>query len=248
MHQLVLLRHGESTWNQENRFTGWQDVPLSPKGVEEAREAGRRMAAAGFAFDQARTSFQKRAIKTLWLALEAMDRMWIPVHKHWQLNERHYGGLTGLNKAETAAEHGEDQVLVWRRSYDTPPPEMGAEDPANPSNDPRYADLSPAERPNAEALKQTVERVVPFWEQVIAPEVRRGQSVVVAAHGNSLRALVKHLDGVSEADIVGLNIPTGIPLVYELDADLRATDHRYLATDEEIEAATHKVASQGKAG
>ena len=248
MHKLVLLRHGESTWNKENRFTGWQDVPLSEKGVKEATEAGRRMAEAGFAFDLAHTSFQKRAIKTLWLALESMDRMWIPVHKHWQLNERHYGGLTGLNKAETAAKHGDDQVLIWRRSYDTPPPEMAADDPKNPSADPRYAHLSPEERPNAEALKQTVERVVPFWERVIAPQVKAGQSVIISAHGNSLRALVKHLDGVSEADIVGLNIPTGIPLVYELDDDLKPLKHYYLASDEEIEAATHKVASQGKSG
>jgi 2,3-bisphosphoglycerate-dependent phosphoglycerate mutase len=221
---------------------------MSPKGVLEATEAGRRLAEAGFAFDQARTSLQKRAIKTLWLALEAMDRMWIPVHKHWQLNERHYGALTGLNKAETAARHGEDQVLIWRRSYDVPPPPMEADDPNNPSNDPRYAELSPGERPNSEALAQTVERVVPFWEREIAPEVRRGQSVLIAAHGNSLRALVKHLDGVSEDEIVGLNIPTGIPLVYALDADLKALSHRYLASEEELAAATHKVASQGKAG
>jgi len=247
MHTLVLLRHGESTWNKENRFTGWQDVPLSGKGIEEAVEAGRRLTGAGLAFDQARTSFQKRAIKTLWLALEEMDLMWIPVHRHWQLNERHYGALTGLNKAETAARHGEEQVLIWRRSYDIPPPPMDADDPQNPSNDPRYAGLSPQQRPNTEALKQTVERVVPFWEAHIAPDVRAGQRVLVAAHGNSLRALVKHLDDVSEQDIVGLNIPTGIPLVYELDDALKPLRHYYLASDEEIAAATHKVASQGKA-
>ena len=247
MHKLVLLRHGESTWNKENRFTGWQDVPLSEKGVVEATEAGRRLSEAGYAFDQARTSFQKRAIKTLWLALEAMDLMWIPVYRHWQLNERHYGALTGLNKAETAAKHGEDQVLIWRRSYDVPPPAMAADDPANPSNDPRYAHLSAAERPNAEALKQTVERVVPFYQATIEPEIRAGQRVIIAAHGNSLRALVKHLDGVSEAAILKVNIPTGIPLVYELDDDLKPLKNYYLASDEEIQAATHKVASQGKA-
>jgi 2,3-bisphosphoglycerate-dependent phosphoglycerate mutase len=247
MHTLVLLRHGESTWNRENRFTGWQDVPLSERGVQEAAEAGRRLAQAGYGFDQARTSVLKRAIKTLWLALEAMDLMWIPVHRHWQLNERHYGALTGLNKAETAARHGEEQVLIWRRSYDVPPPPMEADDPRNPASDRRYAQLTEAERPRTEALEQTVQRVVPFFLTHIAPEVRAGQRVLVAAHGNSLRALVKHLDGVSEQEIVALNIPTGLPLVYELDRDLKPLRHFYLASDEELAAATHKVASQGKA-
>jgi 2,3-bisphosphoglycerate-dependent phosphoglycerate mutase len=247
MHQLVLLRHGESTWNRENRFTGWKDVPLSEKGLAEATEAGRRLREGGYAFDVAHTSLLKRAIKTLWLALEEMDRVWIPVHRHWELNERHYGGLTGLDKAETAALHGEDQVLIWRRSYDIPPPESDANDPENPSNDPQYADLDPAQRPLTESLKETVDRVVPFYRQVIEPEIRAGRRVVIAAHGNSLRALVKHLDGVSKEEIVGLNIPTGIPLVYELDEDLAPVRHFYLASDEEIAAAQHKVAQQGKA-
>ena len=247
MHQLVLLRHGESTWNRENRFTGWQDVPLSEKGVREAAEAGRRMQAAGIELDYAFTSLQKRAIKTLWLALEEMDLMWIPVTRDWHLNERHYGGLTGLNKSETAAKHGEDQVLIWRRSYDTPPPPQAHDDPANPANDPRYAGLSEAERPQSESLQDTVARVIPYWENVIAPVVRSGKRVIIAAHGNSLRALVKHLDGISEADIVGLNIPTGMPLVYELDDDLKATGHRYLADEAELAAAQKSVAQQGKA-
>ncbi len=247
MYQLVLLRHGESTWNRENRFTGWKDVPLSEKGVVEATEAGRRLREGGYVFDLAFTSYLKRAIKTLWLALEEMDRMWIPVHRHWQLNERHYGGLTGLNKAETAAKHGDEQVLIWRRSYDIPPPDAGADDPENPSNDPHYAALEPAQRPRAEALKNTVERVLPLWEETIVPVIRSGQRVVIAAHGNSLRALVKHLDGISDEEIVGLNIPTGIPLVYELDGNLSPERHFYLASDEEIAAAQHKVAQQGKA-
>jgi 2,3-bisphosphoglycerate-dependent phosphoglycerate mutase len=247
MHQLVLLRHGESTWNKENRFTGWKDVPLSEKGVAEAVEAGRRMAAAGYTFDVAFTSLLKRAIKTLWLALEEMDLMWIPVHRAWELNERHYGALTGLDKAETAAKHGEDQVLVWRRSYDVPPPPSDETSPDNPSNDPRYAGLAPSERPLTESLKETVARVVPYWNETVAPLVRAGQRVVIAAHGNSLRALVKHLDGISEEEIVGLNIPTGLPLVYELDDDLEPQRHFYLASDEELDAARHKVAQQGKA-
>lgn len=247
MHTLVLLRHGQSTWNQENRFTGWKDVPLSERGVREATEAGRRMREAGFAPDLAYTSLLKRAIKTLWLSLEEMDRMWIDVIRRWELNERHYGALTGLDKAETAAKHGEEQVLVWRRSYDIPPPECAPGDPENPSNDPRYAGLPPEGRPATESLKETVARVVPVWENVIAPQVRAGRTVIIAAHGNSLRALVKHLDGISEEDIVGLNIPTGMPLVYELDGDLRPTGHRYLADEEELAAAQKKVAEQGKA-
>jgi 2,3-bisphosphoglycerate-dependent phosphoglycerate mutase len=247
MKTLVLLRHGESTWNRENRFTGWVDVPLSDKGLSEACEAGRRMREKGLVFDVAFTSVLKRAIKTLWLGLEEMDLMWIPVVRDWRLNERHYGALTGLNKAETAASHGEEQVLVWRRSYDTPPPPFQPGDPANPSSDRRYAKLRDIERPLTESLKDTVTRVVPYWENVIAPRVMAGERVVIAAHGNSLRALVKHLDGISEAEIVGLNIPTGIPLVYELDDELSAGRHYYLASDEEIAAAQHKVAAQGKA-
>ena len=247
MKTVVLLRHGESTWNRENRFTGWMDVPLSAKGQEEAAEAGRRMAAAGCAFDRAYTSYLKRAVKTLWLALEAMDLMWIPVTGDWRLNERHYGALTGLDKAETAARHGEEQVKVWRRSYDVPPPPCAAGDPANPATDRRYAALSEAERPRTESLKETVARVVPYWESAIAPAVQRGERVLIAAHGNSLRALVKHLDQVSERAILELNIPTGIPLVYELDDDLRPLGHRYLASDDEVAAAQHKVAAQGKA-
>jgi len=247
MKTVVLLRHGESTWNRENRFTGWKDVPLSPKGLEEAAEAGRRMAAEGFVFDRAHTSYLKRAIKTLWLALEAMDLMWIPVTRDWRLNERHYGGLTGLDKAETAAKHGEEQVKIWRRSYDVPPPACAPGDPENPANDRRYAALSDAERPLTESLKETVARVVPYWERAIAPQVKAGERVLIAAHGNSLRALVKHLDGIDERSILELNIPTGIPLVYDLDDDLRPLGHRYLASPEEIAAAQHKVAAQGKA-
>ena len=247
MHQLILLRHGQSTWNQENRFTGWEDVPLSEQGVQEASEAGRRMLAAGLEPDCAFTSLQKRAIKTLWLCLEELDRMWIPVIRDWHLNERHYGGLTGLDKSETAAKHGEDQVLIWRRSYDIPPPPQAHDDPANPANDPRYAALTDDERPQSESLKDTVARVIPYWENVIAPVVQSGQRVIIAAHGNSLRALVKHLDSISEADIVSLNIPTGMPLVYELDDNLKATGHHYLADEAELAAAQHAVAQQGKA-
>ena len=247
MKTLVLLRHGESTWNRENRFTGWVDVPLSEKGLAEAAEAGRRLSQQGFSFDLAFTSVLKRAIKTLWLTLEEMDLMWIPVIRDWRLNERHYGGLTGLNKAETAARHGEEQVLIWRRSYDTPPPAFKPGDPANPACDRRYAALSEAERPLTESLKDTVARVVPYWQGTIAPRVAAGERLLIAAHGNSLRALVKHLDGISERDIVGLNIPTGIPLVYELDDKLAVLRHYYLASAEEIAAAEHKVAAQGKA-
>jgi 2,3-bisphosphoglycerate-dependent phosphoglycerate mutase len=247
MHKLVLLRHGESQWNRENRFTGWKDVPLSDKGVGEAREAGKRLREAGFVFDVAYTSYLRRAITTLFLALEELDLHWIPVEKDWRLNERHYGALTGLDKAETAARHGEQQVLVWRRSYDIPPPAYVAGDAANPANDRRYASLKPAERPNTESLKDTVARVVPYWNSTLAPRVRAGERLVIAAHGNSLRALVKHLDGIADDKIVALNIPTGIPLVYELDAQLRPIKNYYLASEAEIAAATHAVASQGKA-
>jgi len=248
MYKLVLLRHGESDWNRENRFTGWTDVDLSARGVEEARAAGRLLKAGGFDFDLAYTSLLKRAIRTLWLALDELDRLWIPVEKSWRLNERHYGSLQGLNKAEMAGKFGEAQVLAWRRSYDTPPPALAANDPRAPSTDPRYADLSASQIPLTECLKDTVARVIPYWESTIAPAVLAGKRVIVAAHGNSLRALVKHLDGVSDADIVGLNIPTGVPLVYELDAGLRPLAHRYLGDAGEVARRMAAVASQGKAG
>ncbi len=247
MIKLVLLRHGESQWNRENRFTGWKDVPLSDKGVSEAREAGVRLREAGYSFDRAYTSYLRRAITTLNLTLDELDLHWIPVEKDWRLNERHYGALTGLDKAETAARHGEAQVLVWRRSYDIPPPANERGDPDNPANDARYAKLSERERPLTESLKDTVARVVPYWEAVLAPRVRTGQRLIVAAHGNSLRALVKHLDAVADDKIVALNIPTGIPLVYELDDALRPLKSYYLASDSEIAAAQHAVAAQGKA-
>ena len=247
MYKLVLLRHGESDWNRENRFTGWTDVELSAKGVEEAYAGGRLLASEGYDFDLAFTSVLRRAIKTLWLALEEMDRMWIPVEHSWRLNERHYGALQGLNKAETAAKFGEDQVLAWRRSYDTPPPALEKGDPRFPGGDPRYASLDASELPLTECLKDTVARVMPFWNGSIAPAVRTGRRVIVAAHGNSLRALVKYLDGVSDADIVGLNIPTGIPLVYELDATLKPLRHYYLGDQAEVEKRIAAVSSQGKA-
>jgi 2,3-bisphosphoglycerate-dependent phosphoglycerate mutase len=246
MHRLVLLRHGESQWNRENRFTGWRDVPLSEKGAAEAREAGKRLREAGFVFDLAFTSVLRRAIQTLWIALEEMDLMWIPVVRDWRLNERHYGALTGLDKSETAARHGEEKVLIWRRSYDIRPPPYAAGDPENPSLDRRYGKLAASERPLTESLKDTVARVVPCWEEAIAPRITAGERVIVAAHGNSLRALVKHLDGVPDEKIVGVNIPTGIPLVYELDRDLKPKGSRYLASDAELAAAQHAVAEQGK--
>ena len=247
MHKLVLLRHGESDWNRENRFTGWTDVGLSAKGVEEARAGGKLLKAEGYAFDLAFTSVLRRAIKTLWLALEEMDRMWIPIEHSWRLNERHYGALQGLNKAETAAKFGEEQVLVWRRSYDTPPPALEKADPRYPGGDPRYAGLSATELPLTECLKDTVARVLPYWNASIAPAVRSGRRVVIAAHGNSMRALVKYLDGMADADIVGLNIPTGIPLVYELDAALKPLRHYYLGDPAEVERRIAAVSSQGKA-
>jgi 2,3-bisphosphoglycerate-dependent phosphoglycerate mutase len=246
MYRIVFVRHGESQWNRENRFTGWRDVPLSEKGVAEAHEAGRRLLEEGFTFDAAFTSVLKRAIQTLWIVLEEMDLVWIPETRDWRLNERHYGALTGLNKAETAAKHGEQQVLLWRRSYDIPPPAFAVGDPANPASDRRYAALAVSERPLAESLEDTVARVVPCWEQVIAPRVKAGERLIVAAHGNSLRALVKHLDEIPDDKIVALNIPTGIPLVYELDEKLRPIKSRYLASDEEVAAAQHAVAAQGK--
>jgi 2,3-bisphosphoglycerate-dependent phosphoglycerate mutase len=247
MKKVMLLRHGESVWNKENRFTGWTDVDLTEKGVEEARNAGELMRDAGFVFDLAHTSVLKRAIKTLWLALEGMDLMWIPVQHSWRLNERHYGALQGLNKAETAAKFGDEQVLAWRRSYDVPPPALTPDDARFPGGDPRYRGLTPSQLPLTECLKDTVARVLPYWNQTIAPDIRAGRRVLVAAHGNSLRALVKYLDKVSDADIVGLNIPTGVPLVYELDDVLKPIRHYYLGDAAEVERATQAVASQGKA-
>ncbi|MCG3161848.1 MAG: 2,3-bisphosphoglycerate-dependent phosphoglycerate mutase [Acidobacteria bacterium] len=244
MKTLVLLRHGESDWNRENRFTGWTDVDLSEKGVEEAISAGNEMKKAGYTFDVAFTSVLKRAIKTLNLALEQMDLLWIPVCKSWRLNERHYGALQGLNKAETAAQHGIEQTNIWRRSYDIPPPPLTPDDPRYPGKDPRYASLKPEELPLTECLKDTVARFLPYWHETIAPAVREGKRVLVAAHGNSLRALVKYLDDISEEEIVGLNIPTGIPLVYELDDDLKPIRHFYLGDPEAVKRATEAVAGQ----
>jgi len=247
MHKLVLLRHGESTWNKENRFTGWTDVDLSERGRAEAKEAGRLLREGGYVFDLAYTSVLKRAIRTLGIALDALDLLWIPVTKHWRLNERHYGALQGLNKAETAARHGEAQTKIWRRSYDIPPPPLTADDPRHPSHDPRYATLSSTELPLTETLKDTVARFLPYWHEVIAPSIKGGKRVIIAAHGNSLRALVKYLDEVSDRDIVGLNIPTGVPLVYELDGDLKPLKHYYLGDQAAVEAAMQAVANQGKA-
>ncbi|MSO45310.1 MAG: 2,3-diphosphoglycerate-dependent phosphoglycerate mutase [Acidobacteria bacterium] len=247
MFRLVLLRHGESTWNKENRFTGWTDVDLSDKGREEAREAGRLMAAERCAFDIAYTSVMTRAIRTLWIALEEMQLLWLPVVKSWQLNERHYGALQGLNKAETAAAHGEAQVKLWRRSYDIPPPPLTPDDPRHPSLDRRYAGVPPHQLPLTESLKDTVERFIPYWHEVIAPDIRSGRNVLIAAHGNSLRALVKYLDSVADEDIVELNIPTGAPLVYELDQDLKPLRKFYLGDEDAIRQRAAAVASQGKA-
>ena len=247
MPQLVLLRHGESEWNLTNLFSGWVDVDLTETGVKEARSAGTLLKAEGFTFDAVYTSVLKRAIRTMWLVLDEMDLMWLPVHRSWRLNERHYGALQGLNKAETAAEHGEEQVLIWRRSYDVPPPALTEDDERHPGRDPRYAGLTKAELPLSESLKDTAARFIPHWGNVIAPEIRAGKRVLVVAHGNSLRALVKHLDEVSETDIIDLNIPTGVPLVYDLDDDLKPFGHRYLGDAAAIEAAMAQVAAQGKA-
>jgi len=244
MHKVVLLRHGESTWNQENRFTGWKDVDLSEKGKTEARDAGRLMQEAGFAFDVAFTSVLKRAVKTLNIALEEMDQLWLPVTKHWRLNERHYGALQGLNKAETAAKHGDEQVKIWRRSYDIPPPPLSKEDERYSGRDPRYASLKPEEIPASESLKDTVARFLPYWHEAIVPSISSGQRVLIAAHGNSLRALVKYLDNVGESEIVELNIPTGIPLVYELDEQLTPIRHYYLGDQNAAAAAAARVAAQ----
>lgn len=247
MFKLVLLRHGESTWNKENRFTGWTDVDLSEKGLEEAKKAGKILKQEGYVFDIAFTSVLKRAIRTLWITLDEMDLMWIPVYRSWRLNERHYGALQGLNKAETAEKYGEEQVLIWRRSYDIQPPALEKSDPRYPGNDPRYKSLSGKELPLTECLKDTVERFLPHWHETIDPVIRTGQKVLIAAHGNSLRALVKYLDQVSDEEIVKLNIPTGIPLIYELDNDLKPIKHYYLGNPEEIAKAMDTVAKQGKA-
>jgi 2,3-bisphosphoglycerate-dependent phosphoglycerate mutase len=246
MRKLVLLRHGESDWNKENRFTGWTDVDLSEKGRQEAREAGVVLKADGFSFDIAYTSVLKRAIRTLWMTLDELDLMWIPVHRSWRLNERHYGALQGLNKSETAAKFGEEQVKIWRRSYDIPPPALTPEDERYPGHDPRYKHLGAQELPLTECLKDTVNRFLPYWHSTIAPAVREGRRVLIAAHGNSLRALVKYLDDVSEDAIVGLNIPTGMPLVYELGDDLKPLRSYYLGDPEKVKAAMEAVAAQGK--
>lgn len=246
MNLLVIVRHGESTWNKENRFTGWTDVDLSEKGRQEAQEGGQVLKKEGYTFDVAYTSVLKRAIRTLWTIQDEMDLMWIPVHRSWRLNERHYGALQGLNKAETAAKFGEDQVKIWRRSYDIPPPELTPGDERYPGHDPRYQSLSKADLPLTECLKDTVARVLPLWNDTIAPAIRSGRKVLIAAHGNSLRALVKYLDHVSEADIVELNIPTGMPLVYELDDELKPLNRYYLGDPEKVKAAMEAVAAQGK--
>jgi 2,3-bisphosphoglycerate-dependent phosphoglycerate mutase len=247
MYTLVLLRHGESAWNLENRFTGWTDVDLSPKGIEEAKAAGRSMKEAGLVFDVAHTSLLKRAIRTLWLSLEEMDRVWIPIRHSWRLNERHYGALQGLNKAETAKKFGDEQVKIWRRSYATPPPPLTPDDERHPGRDPRYASLTRDLLPLTESLADTVARFLPYWHDRIVPDVKAGRRVLIAAHGNSLRALVKHLDGVSEEAVVALNIPTGIPLVYELDAELKPLGSRYLGDPAAVKKAAEAVANQTKA-
>ena len=246
MHKLVLIRHGESTWNLKNRFTGWADVPLTDTGVAQAKQAGKLLAENGFVFDQAYTSVLKRAIHTLWHGLDAMDCPWLPVESTWRLNERHYGALQGLNKSETVQQYGSEQVLVWRRSYDTPPPALTADDPRSERSDRRYAALEPTDVPLTECLKDTIKRVMPFWQESVAPAITAGKRVLIVAHGNSLRALIKYLDQVSDTNIVGLNIPNGIPLVYELDAALRPTRHYYLGDAAAIEAAAQAVANQGK--
>jgi len=247
MYKLVVIRHGESDWNRENRFTGWTDVDLSEKGVEEARSGGKLLKSEGFTFDIAYNSLLKRAIKTLNIVLEEMDLLWIPVVKDWRLNERHYGALQGLNKAETAGKYGDDQVLIWRRSYDTPPPALEKNDDRWPGHETRYAELSETETPLTECLKDTVDRFLPYWHEIIAPTIKSGKKVIIAAHGNSLRALVKYLDHVSEEAIVKLNIPTGMPLVYELDEDLNPIKSYYLGDEEQVKAAMEKVARQGMA-
>ena len=247
MYKLVLIRHGESTWNLENRFTGWTDVDLTPTGVEQAKTAGRLLKEAGYDFDIAYTSVLKRAVWTLWHCLDQMDRTWLPVRHAWRLNERHYGGLQGLNKADMAKQYGDEQVLIWRRSYDTPPPALEATDPRSERSDRRYAKLDPSDVPLTECLKDTVARVLPFWNDSVAPAIKAGKRIVIAAHGNSIRALVKYLDGIADADNVGVNIPNGIPLVYELDADLKPIKSYYLGDAEAAAKAAAAVANQGKA-
>jgi len=247
MYKIVLLRHGESTWNLENRFTGWTDVDLTPTGVEQAKEAGRLLKVEGYDFDVTYTSVLKRAIWTLWHALDQMDRTWLPVVNSWRLNERHYGALQGLNKAETAKQYGDEQVLVWRRSYDVPPPPLDPNDPRSERSDIRYAKLDPKDVPLTECLKDTVARVLPYWDNELAPAIKSGKRILIAAHGNSIRALVKYLDGISDNDIVGLNIPNGIPLVYELDANLKLSKSYYLGDAEAAAKAAAAVANQGKA-
>jgi len=244
--KLVLLRHGESDWNKENRFTGWTDIDLNDKGIEEAHQAGKLLLAEGFTFDIAYTSVLTRAIRTLWIVMEEMNLMWIPVIRTWRLNERHYGALQGLNKAETAQKHGAEQVHLWRRSYDVPPPPLNLDDPRHPRFDPRYANMDPALLPGTESLKITLERVIPFWCDAIVPQILAGTKVLIAAHGNSLRAMVKHLDQISDVDIPGLNIPTGIPLVYELDDKVNVLGHRYLGDEEAAKAAAERVAKQAE--
>ena len=247
MHKLVLLRHGESQWNLENRFTGWHDVNLTEQGEREGREAGRLLKAEGFEFDMAYCSVLTRAIRTLWLALTEMDQVWIPVQREWRLNERHYGSLQGLNKAETAQQYGDEQVLVWRRSYDIPPPPMSKDDDGYAGKDRRYAHLSEDDLPLSECLKDTVGRFLPLWENTIAPQIKAGKQIMTAAHGNSLRALIKYLDGVTDEDILGMNVPTGMPLVYELDEDLKPISRQYLGDPEKVAKAMEAVANQGKA-
>ena len=248
MHKVVLLRHGQSTWNLDNRFTGWTDVDLSDQGRQEAAAAGKLLKEEGFEFDLVYTSVLKRAIRTMQIAMDELDQMWVPVVRNWRLNERHYGGLQGLNKAETAAQHGEEQVKIWRRAFDIAPPELEESDPRFPGHDRRYADLAKEQLPRTESLKDTIARFVPYWTEVIAPQVAAGKRVIIVAHGNSLRALVKYLDGISDADIISLNIPTGIPLMYELDADLKPLSSRYLGDPEAAKRAAEAVANQGKAG
>jgi len=247
MMKLVLVRHGESTWNMENRFTGWTDVDLSEKGKQEARRAGQALKAEGYVFDTAYTSVLKRAIRTLWIVMDEMDLMWIPVYRSWRLNERHYGALQGLNKAETAKKYGEEQVFIWRRSYDIQPPKLSKDDERYPGHDPRYRDMTPSDVPLTESLKDTVARFMPYWYDTLAPAIKSGKKLIIAAHGNSLRALVKFLDRIPDSDIAELNIPTGIPLVYELDDNLKPFKHYYLGNEEEVRKAAEAVAKQGKA-
>ncbi len=246
MYKLVLIRHGESVWNRENKFTGWKDVDLSDRGLEEAKKAADVLKKEGYQFDMAYTSVLKRAIRTLWLIMEELDLLWIPVKRSWRLNERHYGGLQGLNKSETAEKYGEDQVFTWRRSYDTPPPALETSDERHPIHDSRYTHLDPRILPNGESLKLTVDRVIPYWIDEIAPAVRSGKKVIIAAHGNSLRALVKYIEGISDDEITGFNVPTGIPFVYELDEDLKAKDRYFLGDAEEVRKAQEAVAGQGR--